>query len=154
MNRRAFTLVELLVVISIIGLLSTIAIVSLNSARVKSRDTKRIADLKQISTAVELYINATGALPTDSLTPTGGWCTFIFNGSFPQFINDIAPYMPNVPADPKIPKQPGDYFFKNLDGLTKYALCARLENPTGNTYDYSLCSSGAVYNYCIYPNGQ
>lgn len=54
-SRKGFTLIELLVVISIIGLLSTLAVVALNSARQKSRDTKRLADVKQIQTALELF---------------------------------------------------------------------------------------------------
>ena len=54
-NKKGFTLIELLVVIAIIGLLSTLAVVSLNSARVKARDARRMSDLKQISTAMELY---------------------------------------------------------------------------------------------------
>lgn len=52
---KGFTLIELLVVIAIIGLLSTLAVVALNSARQKSRDAKRVADIKQIQTALELY---------------------------------------------------------------------------------------------------
>ncbi len=54
MNKKGFTLIELLVVIAIIGLLSTMAVVSLNSARVKARDARRLADVKQLSTAIEL----------------------------------------------------------------------------------------------------
>jgi len=54
-NKKGFTLIELLVVIAIIGLLSTLAVVALNSARQKSRDSKRVADIKQIQTALELY---------------------------------------------------------------------------------------------------
>ncbi|MEY4722716.1 MAG: hypothetical protein RLZZ324_229 [Candidatus Parcubacteria bacterium] len=54
-NSKGFTLIELLVVIAIIGLLSTLAVVALNSARQKSRDSKRVADVKQMQTALELY---------------------------------------------------------------------------------------------------
>lgn len=53
--KKGFTLIELLVVIAIIGLLSTFAIVSLGSARTKARDSKRIAEIRQIQTALELY---------------------------------------------------------------------------------------------------
>lgn len=54
LNKKGFTLIELLVVIAIIGLLSTMAVVSLNSARAKSRDAKRVSDIKQISTLIEM----------------------------------------------------------------------------------------------------
>jgi prepilin-type N-terminal cleavage/methylation domain-containing protein len=62
-NQKGFTLIELLVVIAIIGLLSTLAVVALNSARAKSRDAKRIADVKEIQTALELYYADNNAYP-------------------------------------------------------------------------------------------
>jgi len=55
MKKKGFTLIELLVVIAIIGLLSTLAVVSLNSARGKARDAKKISDVKAIQTAMEMY---------------------------------------------------------------------------------------------------
>jgi type IV pilus assembly protein PilA len=53
--QKGFTLIELLVVIAIIGLLSSLAVVSLNSARIKARDALRKADMAQMRTAVNLY---------------------------------------------------------------------------------------------------
>ena len=53
-NKKGFTLIELLVVIAIIGLLSTLAVVSLNNARAKARDAKRVSDIKQISILIEM----------------------------------------------------------------------------------------------------
>jgi prepilin-type N-terminal cleavage/methylation domain-containing protein len=150
MKRPAFTLVELLVVISIIGLLSTIAAVSLSSSRSAARDTKRKADIRQISQAVELYYNSNGNLPTN-----GGWCTYISNPTYLTFVNDIAPFMAKVPSDPQKPVQVGDYLYFNLaDTAGRYALCANMEKATGNSYNYTSCADGAFYNYCIYPNGQ
>jgi len=63
-KQKGFTLIELLVVIAIIGLLSTLAVVALNNARMKSRDAKRVSDIKQIQTALELYYNDANAYPT------------------------------------------------------------------------------------------
>jgi len=63
-DNKGFTLVELLVVIAIIGLLSTIAVVSLGSARTKARDTKRLADTRQLMTALEQYYNDQNGYPT------------------------------------------------------------------------------------------
>lgn len=82
--RSGFTLVELLVVIAIIGILASIVLASLNSARRKSRDARRIADIKQIQLALELYFDAN-------------------NGSYPAgtVLTALAPtYIPVLPSDP------------------------------------------------------
>lgn len=63
-NNKAFTLIELLVVIAIIGVLATLAVVALQNARSGARDSKRIADLKQLQTALELYYNDYNSYPT------------------------------------------------------------------------------------------
>lgn len=70
-NKKAFTIVELIVVIFIISILAGIIVVSLNSSRVSSRDTKRITDVKQLQAALELYQakNKTYPLSLDELSP-------------------------------------------------------------------------------------
>jgi len=60
---RGFTLIELLVVIAIIAILASIIMASLNQARTKSRDARRIADVKSLQTAIQLYNNDSGAYP-------------------------------------------------------------------------------------------
>ncbi len=58
-----FTLIELLVVIAIIGILSSVVLASLNGARTKARDARRVAEIKQIQVALELYYDAKGKYP-------------------------------------------------------------------------------------------
>ena len=85
LKQKGFTLIELLVVIAIIGILSAVVLVSLNSARQKSRDARRLSDVRQIMTALEIYYNDNGGYPTqasaganptaDDFGPTGSLTT-------------------------------------------------------------------------------
>jgi uncharacterized protein (TIGR02145 family)/prepilin-type N-terminal cleavage/methylation domain-containing protein len=70
-NKKAFTLIELLVVIAIIGILATLAVVALQQARKNARDAKRIADVKQMQTALELFFNDQQRYPTEAEIETG-----------------------------------------------------------------------------------
>jgi len=67
-NQRGFTLIELLIVIAIIGILASIVLVSLNSARVKARTAKSMKQLKSVNTAIESYHTLNGSYPVSS-----GW---------------------------------------------------------------------------------
>ena len=92
---KGFTLIELLVVIAIIGVLASIVLASLNSARRKSRDARRIADIKQIQLALELYFDAFRR--------------------YPDTLALLAPdYIPSVPADPLGGAYPYDNYLTNL----------------------------------------
>ncbi|MEJ0021781.1 MAG: prepilin-type N-terminal cleavage/methylation domain-containing protein [Candidatus Doudnabacteria bacterium] len=77
-----FTLIELLVVIAIIGILASIVLVSLNSGRQKSRDARRLSDVRQTITALEIYYNDQNGYPVAAtatviegmgLGSTSGW---------------------------------------------------------------------------------
>ena len=60
---KAFTLIELLIVVAIIGILAAVVIVNLDKAQAKSRDARRIADLHTMKSAALIYHDATGLYP-------------------------------------------------------------------------------------------
>lgn len=68
-NRKGFTLIEMLVVVAIIGLLSSVVVVGLGGARSKARDAKRISDILQMMSAAEVGYTG-GAYPTSVTAPS------------------------------------------------------------------------------------
>ncbi len=106
-SKKGFTLIELLVVIAIIGILASVVLASLNSARKKSRDARRVADIKQLQLALELEFDSARAYPA-------ALATLATNGRIPV-----------------IPKDPlgADYVYE-LCGTTFYQLGTSLEEGT------------------------
>lgn len=100
-NKKAFTLLELLVVIAIIGVLASIVMASLNSARVKTRNTVRKQDMTTIYKMLSLYYDKYGYLPTTATyggEDAGGW-DFSSQGTFLNFLI-TGGITTKVPVDP------------------------------------------------------
>jgi len=121
--KSGFTLIELLVVIAIIGLLSTLSILSLNTARARARDAKRVADVKQIQTALEMYYNDIGVYPTAATSGAAITGTNIYLAAVPT---------PPTPIN---------------DGTCPAPAVAGTVPP----YTYAMTGSGATYTitYCL-----
>ncbi len=64
-SKEGFTLVELLVVIAVLGILAAIAVPRFADMRAKARETKAIAEVKQVQTGLELYYAEHGVYPAD-----------------------------------------------------------------------------------------
>jgi len=92
-KQKGFTLIELLVVIAIIGLLSTMAVVSLNSARAKARDAKRLNDVKQMANILSIQATeGTGKVALEGCTADGANVTSCTGpGEVAQFDKFIDP---------------------------------------------------------------
>ncbi len=101
-DKKGFTVVELMVTISIIGILSTITFASFSQAQKRSRIAKRVSDLKQMQVAIEYYYavnraypNTSGALQSECAV--GGSLTV--NNVIPGLVPN---YIPRIPTDPKM----------------------------------------------------
>lgn len=111
-KQSGFTLIELLVVVAIIGILSSVVLASLSDARAQARDTSRIADLKQIETALQLFFNDNGYFPCEVASRCSGQSVNA-NGRIGEgagLDTLLEPYLGEVPHDPN---GPGDstYFY-------------------------------------------
>lgn len=108
-GKGGFTLIELLVVIGIIGVLASMVTASLTSARRKSRDLRRIADVKQLQLALELYFSGHNEYPDDINLLVGANC----GGSY---------CIRTIPQDPV-----GGNSYPYIACTTTYHLAAGLE---------------------------
>ncbi len=165
MNKsRGFTLIELLVVIAIIGILSSIVLTNLNTARSKARDTKRVAEIRQIETALEMYHANNGRYPNivhglGFDTNCGGGVPLVVGCGHCQrwcaLETALAPHMSKLPRDPLGTAQSVYYYAYSSNANDQmYGLMAVLENlSTINQNDGGYYSSaferGPRPVYCV-----
>lgn len=126
---KGFTFIELLVVVTIIGVLTTIGVVNFQSTNQRARDGKRQADLEQVRTALEIARSDSEAntYPTDvDALVTGG-------------------YMPSLPTDPKN----FSYNYSPSADYRTYSLCAHLEKGGTNDYCGGTKACGDICNYQV-----
>jgi len=98
-STKGFTLIELLVVIAIIGILASIVLASLDTARKKGRDARRVSDLKQIQLALELYADSNnGNFPA---VPSGGVAIDTNATMIAALVTAPNNYIAVIPKDPQ-----------------------------------------------------
>ncbi|OGG26970.1 hypothetical protein A2960_02375 [Candidatus Gottesmanbacteria bacterium RIFCSPLOWO2_01_FULL_39_12b] len=113
-HNKGFSLLELLVVISIIAIMITLGISSYSTAQKKSRDSKRKSDLKDVQSALEQYYSVCGNIYP---IPVG-----FYSGGIICSSPSIA-ILPNLPSDPR---GTTSYTCSSCNS-TSYTLCASLE---------------------------
>ncbi len=134
-NSKGFTFIEILVVITIIGLLTTIAVISYSAFLKQSRNAKRKADLEQIRSALEMYRSNEDTYPVGNLSVLSGTLT--------------TTYIQTLPTDPKNPSYV--YYYSSAAG-TDYTVGAYFESTS--TCSEVISCGGANCNYCVGPYGQ
>lgn len=129
-STKGFTLIELLVVIAIIGILASVVLTSLSSARAKGRDSRRVQDLHQMELALELYRDTNGTYPIVGSfinSRDADWNTTS------ALKTALAPYMASLPVDPlnnaTDPWFNGNYSYSYMyiDTMSAYDLVGQFE---------------------------
>lgn len=139
-----FTLIEIMVVVAIIALLSSVALIAAMSGQAKARDARRLADMTQINTGLNLYFSSNNGYPSTTGSPLG---------LVPQFTASMpnAPMPPDgscgqVNFPPPVPNtvSAGSYYylptgtaFLGADGVT----------TVYPTYNYYFCLGATTGNY-------
>lgn len=133
-RRKGFTLMELLITVSIIAILIAIGIASYSTINKQSRDTKRKSDIEQIRSALEMYrADHDGAYPS---VGSGAWTDA--SGLAATLATS---YILAIPSDPKGSAQPYMYEATNLSNGTYYGYCVsallETDNPTDTCTPYT-----------------
>lgn len=144
-NNRGFTLFELLVSISIIGILTALASVAYSGAQKKARDARRVQDLKLVQTAAEQYYSQNNFVyPTSD---SGPWVS----GTGDTILSI-------TPSDPKPSNTQYKYSFPSPSNGT-YCACAKMENisngnSTKNDCTFATSSVGGTGPFFCVKNQQ
>lgn len=120
-----FSVIELLVVVSIIGILSAVIYANLSEGSAESRDVQRKADLRTLQSAIELYKNDNGRYPEGCNAPgsIGNWSgepgsAYPCASGSSQYIVGLAPkYIPTLPTDPKLNGASGYMYTVDAEGM-------------------------------------
>lgn len=126
---RGYTLVEILVVISIMGFILAAALYAVNNARIKGRDAKRMADLEQIRKAIEIYHQEKGYYPNVSGSARSSNTT-----QWNNLQAMLSPYISKLPVDPLniaiTPWNDGgyQYYYANNGDPNEFDLIGQLED--------------------------
>ena len=127
--KKGFTLIELLVVVAIIGLLLTLSVIALGTARERERDQKRLTDLRSVQTELEEFFKQKNAYPVGNNVVLGTVSSSCLNadGWSPSGCSEA--FLGIVPPDPGT----GNYVYTSADG-NAYAIAATLEGVAGNLH--------------------
>jgi type II secretion system protein G len=160
-QQSGFTIVELLIVIVVIGILAAITIVAYNSVQVKARDSTRIAKVKSISKAIELYRADNDRYPaiqdgngreTTCGSQTENWGHCDRNQTLSAL---LAPYMKIDPTSLSDATQGNYYYFytsQSSDNYQTYGLMVYLEGNSGQNdggYFSNAYEVGPKPSYCM-----
>lgn len=143
---KSFTVIEILIVVSIVTILATLGFSTYSSVQKKARDARRTSDLEIIRAGIEQYRSNNNdyptALPYPAVAGNEGLCD-------PTGCTDGV-YLGKIPTDPVGTQR---YVYQR-NNSSDYTLCARVTTGTSSFGDCSSGGTGLVCNYCMGPYGQ
>lgn len=141
---RGFTILELIIVIAVIGLMATLAVLSLQSARARTRDAQRISDVTALRNALTGYWLEKASYPSSGGVDLGkaGTNTGALSSAVGGFTDASQTqgtvYLPHVPTGPK-----QNEFYRYKANGNAYSICFQTESDT---------VLGAANVYCAHSN--
>ena len=142
---RGFTLIEILIVIAIIGILATIIIVFLNSARVSAKNSERTTDVRTIKTGLEMYANDHGGNYPSTMTGGGGGGgtrqTYGLNPCASTGIVGRTDWIPGIVSGGYISKLPSDPDGLAINTTDTTAGCNNTYMYTSDGKNYTLSNN-------------
>lgn len=140
-KKRGFTLLELIVVVMIIGLISSMALVSFKETRREARDAQRVSDIEQIRLALEQYYHDEGNYPE----------SLIFGESLTGSSTDKI-YLNKIPQNP-LPRSKAcdedEYYYEKDEESSSYILKFCLEKDNSHASAGQNCFGPLGQRHCI-----
>jgi prepilin-type N-terminal cleavage/methylation domain-containing protein len=146
MQRKAFTLVELMIAVAIVSILTGLATVSYTSVRQRARDAQRQNDLNQLKISLTTYFGA----QVPSVYPAATTKITLNNSNDALSTALKTAYIRNVPLDPL---NTGNYVYKyqTFSSNRDYTLFATLEN-TNNSKGWGGGTAWVAEGFQIKPD--
>jgi len=142
--KRGFSLIELLVVITIISILTLVTVSQFQNAKKKSNDVARKGDLNSVTKALQMFYADYGYFPSDANPGqiNGNWGGQLSDNASTPYV-----YMKVLPRENYLTSFP--YCYKTSVDLKKYALFAQLENTNDSECGHAYICNGVTYCYGV-----
>ncbi len=142
-----------MVVVSIIGILSTITFASFSQAQKKGRIAKRVSDLKQVQVALEYYYAVNKTYPSTGGAHRGICASYNGGGAYTaangQVIPGLAPnYITQIPVDPQSNSSIDVNCYLYISNGTDYAF---IDHQVSELYDGSAGGQYSTYPQLVDP---
>lgn len=149
-GRRGFTLIEILIVVAIISILSSVVLIGLGPTQSSGRDARRLSDLRQTMNGLELYYNKCGYYPGTSVASPCGNFAQINSDGWNAITTSLTGSGIGISTLPKDPVSGHTYFYGSNAAGSSYIVAATLENV--NNTVFTSYTAPAVAGYTISGN--